>query len=152
MERADWLLLFLTEPARRGAQPRGLEPIRIMKGMFLVSMRGEGELADLYRFQPYDYGPFTTEVYRDLDRLDAAALIVQESVPGRSWRAYRPTAAGIERSEGLMPAVAPWEAAVVGDAYRFVEERSFLRLLRDIYRDYPAYASRTVVKGTVPGR
>lgn len=151
LDRTDWLLLFLTEPSRTGAPSPPLEPIRIMKGMFMITRRGGPDLDHLYRFEPYDYGPFTSEIYRDLDALEAAGLVAQESVPGRSWRAFRPTTAGVDRGRELASSVAPWDAATVGDAYTFVRERSFLKLLRDIYSEYPEYATRTVVKGVSPG-
>ena len=150
MDRADWLLMFLTDPARRGQQVKALEPLKIMKGMFLVSQRGQGELSDLYQFAAYDYGPFTADVYRDLDELALAGLIVQEAVPGRSWRTYRPTIDGLERAIALAENVDQGARDTLSEAYRFVETRGFLRLLRDIYAEYPDYAVNTVVKDAAP--
>ena len=146
MTRADWLLLFLTSPARNEQHARSLEPLRIMKGLFLVSQRGQGELHDLYSFRPYDYGPFTPDIYSDLDGLSAAGLVAQEAVTGRSWRTYRPTIEGVERAVVVGAKVDPRDAAIVDDAYRFVTTRGFLNLLRDIYAEYPEYAVNTVVQ------
>jgi len=150
MDRADWLLLFLTTPARRGDRPKSIEPLRIMKGLFLMSQRGKGEIKDLYTFRPYDYGPFTTDIYADLDRLVTAGLAVQETVVGRSWRMYRPSLDGDSRAESLAGGLDPSERATIDEAYDFVASRGFLVLLRDIYAEYPDYAINTVVQGAAP--
>ncbi len=150
LDRTDWLLLFLTVPARRGARPRSLEPLRIMKGLFLISQRGAGELHDLYAFKPYDYGPFTPEVYRDLDALAEAGLVVEDAVAGRSWRTYRPSEEGIAAADLLAGFIDETSAAILAEAYEFVTSRGFLRLLRDIYAQYPGYAVNTIVKDAAP--
>lgn len=133
-----------------GEGTRSLEPLQIMKGMFLATMRGPADAVEGYTFRPYDYGPFTPEVYRDLDELAGAGLIAQEAVPGRSWRTYRPTELGFARAaEALIEAPKPLVQAL-DDAYQFVSRRGFLRLLRDIYAAYPDYAVNTVVKDASP--
>ncbi len=150
MQREDWLLLFLAAPARTGNRARSLEPLRIMKGLFLMSQRGQGPLKDLYTFKPYDYGPFTSEIYSDLDSLASSGLVAQEAVGGRSWRMYRPTIDGIERAADLAAQLDPSEEQTIGEAYAFVTSRGFLRLLRDIYVEYPTYAVNTVVQDAAP--
>lgn len=150
VDRTDWLLLFLTVPARRGARPRSLEPLRIMKGLFLISQRGSGELHDLYAFRAYDYGPFTPDIYGDLDALAEAGLVVEESVAGRSWRTYRPSEDGLAKAERLAEIIDDGSASTLAAAYDFVATRGFLRLLRDIYAAYPDYAVNTIVKDAAP--
>jgi len=150
MQREDWLLLFLTAPVRKGSRARSLEPLRIMKGLFLVSQRGAGELSDLYAFKPYDYGPFTTDIYSDLDSLAAQGLVSHEAVAGRSWRMYRPTLDGIEHATQLARHLSAADERTIDDAYEFVATRGFLKLLRDIYSAYPAYAVNTVVQDAAP--
>jgi len=51
LDRQDWLLLFIGAPGG----PYQTDQIRVMKGMFLVSKEGPGELRDLYHFEPYAY-------------------------------------------------------------------------------------------------
>lgn len=150
MTRADWLLLFLTSPARNGQRSRSLEPLRIMKGLFLMSQHGEEELKDLYLFKPYDYGPFTSDIYSDLGSLASDGLVAQDAVAGRSWRMYRPTIDGIERATDLAANLGPRAEATIDEAYSFVTTRGFLKLLRDIYAEYPAYAVNTVVQDAAP--
>jgi hypothetical protein len=71
MDRRDWLLLFIGAPGG----PYSTDQIRVMKGMFLVSKEGPDDLRDLYNFEPYDYGPFDTTIYHDLDTLELEGLI-----------------------------------------------------------------------------
>ena len=151
MDRADWLLLFLSNLGDSERRPRSLEPLRIMKGMFLASKRGAGELSGLYEFEAYDYGPFTKDIYHDLDELAAAGLVVQEAVAGRSWRTYRPTELGMARAQSLGEPAAAAAKATLADAYQYVTSRGFLRLLRDIYAEFPEYAVNTVVRDAAPG-
>src|ERR1700689_4427203 len=65
VKRRDWLLLFA---AYEGA-PDGLDPIRFQKGLFLFARRARVPARSNYTFKPYDYGPMSTAIYNDLDRL-----------------------------------------------------------------------------------
>jgi uncharacterized protein len=136
-EPRDWLLLFL---AGNGHE-EPLDPIRIQKGMFLLSMRGPQR--DLYTFKPYDWGPFSSDIYHDLDVLEDAGLVLSEAAPGRTWRLYRTSIEGTrlarEFADGMGEANVRW----LLDTRRFVTERSFLRLLQDIYAAYPEYAANS---------
>lgn len=147
---AEWLLLFLCAPIRDGKHPRSLEPLRIMKGMFLATRRAEGSLSQAYQFRAYDYGPFTPEIYRDLDDLITAGLVAEATVAGRSWRTYRPTEEGIAWARQRFEHLDANTAAVLSEAYGFVTSRGFLHLLRDIYAEFPEYAVKSVVKEATP--
>jgi hypothetical protein len=146
MDSASWLLLFLCAPILDGKHPRSLEPLRIMKGMFLATRRAEGNLSQAYQFRAYDYGPFTPEIYRDLDDLVTAGFVAEAAVPGRSWRTYRPTVEGLAWASRSFEQVDGDTRAVLSDAYSFVTSRGFLQLLRDIYAEFPEYAVKSVVK------
>ncbi|MDQ5870769.1 MAG: hypothetical protein M3547_01000, partial [Acidobacteriota bacterium] len=81
-----------------GAAITPIDPIRIMKGMFLITKKmPEGWLpaASRYEFVAYDYGPCSFEIYRDLDDLHRQGLIRADEVPGESWKRFSstPTAA-----------------------------------------------------------
>jgi DNA-binding PadR family transcriptional regulator len=144
MERQDWLLLFLSRDASGTVGPEGLDPIRIQKGMFLLSKRGPAR--NLYTFRPYNWGPFSSEIYADLEGLEAAGLARGERVPGRSWRLYRTTPAGHLRAESAAMGLRGEEVEWLGRLREFVTERSFDRLLRDIYSEYPEYARRSLLR------
>ena len=81
--RKDFLLLLL---AARGDR-EDAEPIvgvtRLQKYLFLLQQEhgwdSRFEVADPYRFEPYDYGPFDAQLYDDLVMLENAGLIQASS-------------------------------------------------------------------------
>ncbi len=150
MNREDALLLFLTTPARRGTRLTALDPLRLMKGMFLVSMGGPDTLQGLFDFQPYSYGPFTPAVYRSAEHLRDMGLAAEEAVAGRSWRLVRPTALGEQRAADLAESVSPDELNAIEAAHEFVTTRGFVQLLRDLYTRFPDFAVNTVVPEAAP--
>ena len=62
-----------------------LDRIRLMKTLFLVWYRHGRPPEGPFFFKPYLYGPCSFEVYRELDKLQAAGLVVQPnpSMQGR---------------------------------------------------------------------
>ena len=66
--REELLLAFLAAGQNR------IDPIRVMKGMFIFGQEAPAEWLQgipLYEFQPYNWGPFCQDIYRDLDDLRA---------------------------------------------------------------------------------
>lgn len=150
MKREDALLLFLTTPTRRANRIASVDPLRMMKAMFLVSQTGPGSLHGLFEFQPYSYGPFTPAVYRTAERLRDTGLAAEEAVAGRSWRFLRPTGLGLQRAAELANAVPADELAAIEAAHEFVTSRGFVELLRDLYAKFPNFAVNTVVPEAAP--
>jgi DNA-binding PadR family transcriptional regulator len=140
--REDWLLLFVGLPGGDFCS----DQIRVMKGMFLFSKEGPGVVRDLYSFTPYDYGPFDTQVYRDLDTLEVQGFVRVEPIQGTSRHVFRLTAKGEQRMVQLLGEAPGAAVDVLGDIKKLVTSRSFLDLLRYVYEKYPAYASQSVVR------
>lgn len=140
MSREDWLLVFLyhTGPPEPG---RPLDPIRIMKGLFLVTQRLAGE--NIYTFQPYNYGPCSFEVYQDLRSLQSSGDI--KSVPTTpTWSSYQLTPQGWEHAVSRLQQMNAAQRSVVSECRQFVESRGFRQLLRDVYTAYPSFATRSL--------
>ena len=57
----DWLLLLFDG----AGEP--LDRVRIQKSMFLFAERSKAPGGEKYRFTPYHYGPFSFDIYPDLD-------------------------------------------------------------------------------------
>lgn len=144
VSREDWLLLFLS-PSALGLEdaPITLDPIRIQKGLFLLSMRGPER--GLYSFQPYNWGPFSAQVYGDLDALRLMRLVAAEEVPGRSWRRYRTTEEGDTQARRVAETIGLAATQWLAQTRQFVTSRPFVRLLEDIYAMYPNYASKSML-------
>jgi hypothetical protein len=141
LSQEDVLLLL----AAGATGPYDLDPIRLMKGTFVVAERGPLRWRNLFHFRPYDYGPFDVDVYRARDVLIANGLIEPDS--RGAYARYRLTERGRERAaevEARLPTnVREWMASVG----RYVTSRSFSQLLREIYAEFPQFATRSVFSG-----
>ena len=175
--RKDILLLLLYLPGSKG---KNAEPIsgrtRLMKLLYLLS-RDKGidktlGIRNYYRFEAYDYGPFSKDVFEDVQFLRNVGLIEanpeESSNPIEQWENY----------QIILESVGDPEKEEIGAPYqeelftltekgtRFVEEKllpvlgedvknkilsvkanegsmSLTSLLRYVYTKYPESASRT---------
>ncbi len=143
MTRRDWLLLYI---ALKGA-PSGLDPVKIQKGMFLMAMEGGLPEEERYTFSPYLYGPMSSAIYSDVERLEADGLIEGEPVPGYTWKRYKATPAGIDVARHLLEDADGDAARKLYEIKQLVAAQSFPTLLRDVYVRYPEYATRSVFSG-----
>jgi hypothetical protein len=138
VDRQDVMLLIAD-----GADGRfPLDPIRLMKGCFIVAEIGPPDWKPLFEFSPYDYGPFDPSVYRARDALLGKGLLV--AIPAGRYSHYKITEAGHERAEeiarGLDAPVAEW----LRNIGHWVTSKSFNDLLREIYDRFPDYATRSI--------
>lgn len=140
--RADYLLVFLGLPASQFFT----DQIRVMKGMFLLSQEGPQVLRNLYSFEAYDYGPFDTSVYHDLDTLMNNGLIEVEAVPGTNRRVYKMTARGDTEASNVIQTLPRDVLGALQETKRLVTSMSFTKLLEYVYARYPAYASRSLYR------
>jgi uncharacterized protein YwgA len=130
--------------------PRGLDPVRLQKGMFLFAKEAtDVPDAQKYSFRPYNYGPMSRAIYDDLDRLVSEGLVKPVPIEGQSWSRYRPTPRGIELGTQLLADTDDRDRPGVRHLYdtkRAVAEMTFDALLEDVYERYPEYASKSVFK------
>jgi hypothetical protein len=139
LDRQDILLLLIAG----GASGRyEFDPIRAMKGCFIVHKSGRPEWRGQFAFRPYDYGPFDPSVYRARDALVQKGLVAEQR-RGR-YGAYSPTEAGQQRVEELRSDLSNREATWLERVGRYVTSRSFTDLLDEIYERFPEYAERSV--------
>ncbi|HEX4806730.1 MAG TPA: hypothetical protein VFU94_12595 [Conexibacter sp.] len=145
MNRRDWLMLLISY---EGA-PRGLDPVRLQKGMFLFSQETDVPPAEKYDFRPYSYGPMSRNVYEDLDALVERGLVERVPVEGQSWSRFKPTESGIARGRELVARAMkerPQAARHLYDVKRFVASRTFAALLENVYDRYPDYAVNSIFR------
>jgi hypothetical protein len=138
IERSDWLLLLVDNEVLGAQGPAELDPVRIQKGMFLLSERGPAR--QLYAFRPYNWGPFSSAIYADLDTLTRQGYLTEEKVLGRSWSTYRITTRGHERAVASAEQTGGKAVGWLKQTREFLTTRSFAHLLRDVYALYPDYA------------
>jgi uncharacterized protein len=136
LTREDVLLLLV----EGGTGRHPMDPIRLMKGAFLVVRRGRPDWNQLFNFQAYDYGPFDRQVYDSRDTLIRRGLI--EVRPGR-YEQYELTQSGEDATaelEARFGGAAEW----IEKIGTYVTSRSFNQLLEDIYTEYPEYRERSI--------
>jgi uncharacterized protein YwgA len=138
----DWLLVFIADDE----VGEGIDPVRLQKGMFLLAREGGLPVRQRYRFIPYNYGPMSRGVYRDVGLLGDERLLVERPVPGYAWGRLAATEKGRARAAELRAdaAVTPERLRMVGEIRAAVTRTTFADLLREIYRRYPEYAVRSV--------
>lgn len=139
--RQEILLAFLA-----GGE-QDMDPVRIMKGLFVFGQECQPEWLGqrpLYRFEPYNYGPFSAEIYRDLERLVARGLVEAREVIGQRWKHHRATPAGRRVAAEIRRRLDPKAVRYLDQMRAFTLAHSFHDLLRMIYKKYPAYAVRSV--------
>lgn len=137
--REDLLLLI----AAGADGPYDLDPIRLMKGCFLVSQRGRPAWKEQFGFRPYAYGPFDRGVYFARNVLLAEGLLAADD-SGR-YPAYLLTEDGRAQVDALHKSLGEKDASWLERIGKYVTSKSFSSLLDEIYSAFPEYATRSVV-------
>jgi uncharacterized protein YwgA len=144
VKKRDWLILLL---AYKGEGGSALDPVRIQKGIFLLSQEAVIPPAERYRFQPYHYGPYSFELRSDADRLVLAGLAERLEVRGYTWGRYRLTEKGVTHAIDLIEQSGGAIAQHVYEVKRAITSQNFGALLRDVYSRYPEFAKNSVFAG-----
>lgn len=142
-ERVLLLLLYQNEQ----------EPIegitRLQKLIFLIQEE-IGELEKSFQFEPYDYGPFSQDLYTEVDELVRRGLIrrIDDETPSGNERySFKITEEGIdylyeEADEEI-------RTGDIGDKISQIKQEynsmSILALLDEIYEDFEDYAAESVI-------
>jgi uncharacterized protein len=138
LTREDVLLLLVD--GGDGKYP--MDPVRLMKGSFLVVQRGRSEWKDLFSFQKYDYGPFDRQVYDTKDYLMLRGLLEAQA---RRYEQYELTEDGEEEVVSIAERLGD-DAEWIRRIGRYVSSRSFNQLLEEIYSEYPEYRERSIYR------
>jgi hypothetical protein len=128
-----------------------LDPIRIMKGMFLFQNEDAPDLVSVlhgapYEFEAYAYGPFTAAIYHDLNELRSLGLVRSEPAPGRTYSRWSLTEDGAMAAADLVDGLSPDRLRRLRHAKQLVLSKGFAALLRHVYQRHPQYATESVAK------
>jgi|SRR5450631_815511 uncharacterized protein YwgA len=138
--RQDFLLLALASTS-----DGRLTPVQIQKAMFLLKQEaGHYVGPDFYDFIPYNYGPFNSSIYDDLNALAGLGLVTIDQSQGRSWAMYTITGTGLQKAEEVGDSVAPAIRDYTKNVVSWIKAQSFAGLLRSIYSKYPSFAVNSV--------
>ena len=136
MEKNQWLLLPIGE---------GIAPIQLQKLLFKFAKESKAPQRELYEFEPYNWGPCSFEIYDDLSALRLGGAV--EAIPsGRGWSRYRLIDKGKDQVEELRQEADGELREQLEEKYQYVTSRTFKNLLKDVYKDYPEFAVKSLFK------
>ncbi len=137
----ELLLLIISE-----AKLEGLTPLKLQKSVFLTKEAYPRELKDFYSFIPYNYGPFTPEIYKDADDLITHGLVQRLKSQGHLER-YVITKDGLEAAKKISESFPSNVHNYVTKLIKWIQPLTFQELLSSIYKHYPRYKINSVFRG-----
>lgn len=141
MDRGDYVLAVLSA----GSEQARFSPVQVQKLFFLLDREVPDQVGGPYfSFQPYDYGPFDSKVYNELDRLELLSLV--DRVGHGSYRNYLLTPEGIRRGQTALATLPEELRRYIGDLSKWTRSLSFNQLVSEIYRRYPDMKVNSVFK------
>lgn len=143
MNRMDWLLSVIA-----AGKDTPLQPVQLQKALFLISVKvPRKELGkDFYEFSPYDYGPFSSTIYQDAERLEGEGLVSVSSAPQMRYKLYSATPLGAERAEQISAQLPGNVSQYIERVVDYVQSLSFGGLVRAIYKHYPDWEVNSVFR------
>ena len=122
-------------------------PVQVQKLFFLIDENAAPQVGGrLFSFQPYNYGPFDAEVYRELEALEAGGFVSISPGPG-GLRRYSLTPAGYDAGRNALEDLPGSIRTYLVDASRWVRSLSFPELVGAIYRAYPPMRENSIFIG-----
>jgi uncharacterized protein YwgA len=172
LDREDILLLLLSALSSGGAKQRVAGITRLEKMMFLLQKETKfsGKLESKFSFEPWKFGPFSKEIYEDLDLLASLGLVETEERELPSYaeyteedslveaEAYEPvvqkifslTDRGSKVAEKLKAAMSKNDWAEVEQLRERFEKVPLTRLIQYVYQKYPETTSKSVLQHLKP--
>ena len=138
MKQSDWILLALSV-----SDEVTVQPVQLQKALFLVAKRGSPGRG-FYKFEPYDYGPYSQEVCDDVDTLVSSDLVEVVLEPGVRWRKYILTEKGRKRAEEADKTAPHGAVRYLSCAVKWTQSLTFPALVSAIYTHFPEYKVNSV--------
>jgi len=146
--RIDILKMLLYAPNSFGALNSPIRgKVRLQKEIFLAQKAlRDRKIKRLYGFMPYHYGPFSRQLYRDVDWLEQKGLVEVKSYPIDDqgvYREFKLTSEGKREVECLLQ---DREMRDVYDIVKRVKEQydnmPLVRLVEFTHRAFPEYKGK----------
>jgi len=144
MTKQDWVLLAVAYTRPGTPAPQGLDQLRLTKTLFLVQQRFPQLQGLGFRFHPYLYGPFTTEVYEATEALGREGFLSWE--PGSRVRRFVATPQGVEQATQVAATADAAALAYLVEERSWALKSSFPEIVRRIYAEFPAYKEYSVFR------
>ena len=172
LDREDVLLLLLSALSACGTKQRVAGITRLEKMMFLLQKETafSGKLQNKFNFEPWKFGPFSKEIYQDLDLLACLGLVEakEEELPSFAefteegkliesedyepivQKVFSLTDRGCRVAEKLKAAISEKDWAEVGQLKKRFEKVPLTRLIQYVYQKYPETTTESVLDHLKP--
>jgi hypothetical protein len=123
-------------------------PVQVQKLFFLMDENIAGSLGGKqFNFEPYDFGPFDSAVYKELDALERAGFVrVERRGPAAGARRYSLTLEGQRAGEAALQDLAAGIRKYISDTSAWVRGLSFAQLVGSIYKAYPQMREKSIFR------
>ena len=135
--------LILAALAPAGEDP--YTPVMVQKLMFLIDQEIPKDVGGPhFNFRPYDYGPYDSDVYSELEKLASEGLIAIHVREGWNRRVFKLTSEGLEQGDAELQGSDARVKSFLAEASEFVRGLSFSQLVAAIYKGYPEFRANSV--------
>jgi hypothetical protein len=123
-------------------------PVQVQKLFFLIDENAADAFGGKqFAFEPYDFGPFDHDVYREIEALESMGLArVVRTGPAAGQRRYSLTPNGQEIGQSILKRIAPDVQKYLSDTATWVRGLSFAQLVGSIYKAYPHMREKSVFR------
>lgn len=142
MDRQQTILAALA-----GIEDGSFTPVQVQKIFFLIDRNLPASIGgQKFNFQPYDYGPFDPDVYRELETLERQGLVRIDQLIGGGKRVYSLTPNGYKVGVEILGGLQPQVSQYIRELTSWIVSQSFSTLVGTIYRLYPDMKVNSVFK------
>jgi uncharacterized protein YwgA len=147
VNRNDLALTLVSQLAGGAGERYPLDPIRVQKAVFLLTQRGSQGWRSLYSYKPYNWGPYSPQLASDMNLMVNIGLVETEEVSWSQYPRYQTTPAGEAQAQVIWTSMNPAETSFIRSVRSYVTSRSFTELLREVYAEYPEFATASYFSG-----
>ena len=144
MDRQNFILAAMS-----AAKTDSFSPVQIQKLFFLLDREIHEYIGgELFDFKPHDYGPFDSQVYRELEALNCMGMIEisEPSLDSYGIRTFRLTPEGYEKGEGFLLDFQDEAQDFIQAVVNWLQGSSFSQIVAGIYKNYPDMKVNSVFK------
>ena len=135
--RTDWTLLAID-----AADGAALSPVQLQKALFILGAEMPQSLGEgFYEFRPYNYGPFTGEIYTDAEQLADQGLV---RITRHRWNEYSITPEGQSQAVLCRKRADSHATEYLKRVVAWARTLSFEDLLRSVYARYPKMREKSI--------
>jgi uncharacterized protein YwgA len=128
-----------------------IQPVQLQKALFLLSRKTPtavlGDEAK-YDFKPYDYGPFSAEIYNDVDELEAGGWVSVTRPPWLRYKLYAATEGGLLEAEKRAQEMPSQLVEFLRRLVQYTQSLTFNQLVSSVYEEFPEMKANSVFKET----